>query len=61
MRLLGATIVAAAIAAGIYVFAVGEDAPAPASLPATESLDEIVSSPFYTDDEKNNIAVFENA
>lgn len=66
MRFLGALVLGAAIGAGLYAFATGDSEtevalkPAPAlTLEAgTSSSDEGV---FFTDDEKNNIAVFNSA
>ena len=56
MKILWATIIAAAIAAGLFVFASSEDEPE-----ASPAANDEISTVFYTDDERNNIAVFESA
>lgn len=59
MRKIWAIPVAVAIATAVYVFAVDDDEQQDTALP---QLSEVTSSPvFYTDDERNNIAVFEDA
>ena len=54
MRILGVTLATVAIAAGIYVFATSEE-----NLTAIADAD--IASAFLTNDELNNISVYENA
>jgi S1-C subfamily serine protease len=54
MRIFTTTLVAISIAVGIFVFATNQEN-------STASADVGISSAFLTDDEKNNISVFESA
>ena len=54
MRIFGATLVVITVAVGIFVFATNEENP-------TAIADAETTSTFLTDDEQNNISVFENA
>lgn len=54
MRIFGATLVVITVAVGIYVFATNEENP-------TAIADAEIISAFLTNDEQNNIAVFESA
>jgi S1-C subfamily serine protease len=54
MRIFGATLVVITVAVGIFVFATNEENP-------TAIADAEITSPFLTDDEQNNISVFESA
>jgi len=55
MRILGVTLATAAIAAGIYVFATSEENP------TAIITDADIASAFLTNDEINNISVYESA
>ncbi|MBT4160710.1 MAG: trypsin-like serine protease, partial [Gammaproteobacteria bacterium] len=65
MRAIGAIVIAVAIAATLYVFATGSERgeTPPATTPASDvfTLPDEIGTGFYTDDERNNIAVFESA
>lgn len=54
MRIFGASLVVITVAVGIFVFATNEENP-------TAIADAEITSAFLTNDEENNISVFENA
>jgi S1-C subfamily serine protease len=61
MKFAGAVLLAAAIGAGIYVFATSRSDESAVSMPAAAVGVENTSAVFLTDDENNNIAVFDAA